>query len=62
VAIVVAAAILGLVKYGEKREKLKVAESNLEAAKRVKETSEAIINRKRGDGISKLRKLQKRNK
>ena len=44
--------------YGKKTEENEIAEANLEAAKRAKETAEAIINHKRGDGIDKLKQLR----
>ena len=49
---------IGAYYYGKVKEKNKVAEANLEASEKVTETAEAIINRKRGDGVANLRKLQ----
>lgn len=57
--VLLATIIFGAMKYGQQKEKNKIAEANQEASKKATQVAEAIINRKSGDGIANLNKLSK---
>jgi hypothetical protein len=56
--LLIACSILFYFNWKKENEEDEIQEANLEASKKVALVAENIINRKRGDGISKLRKLQ----
>jgi len=56
--LLVAVALLVAWKLGKSDKERELQEIEIELGKKARENAEKILNRKRGDGIAKLRKLQ----